>query len=175
MRNCPTCPRSRQFAARRLRNPASTVSCFPPKSLSPPRRPRKLFTSRQPVVSARSATTCGKSTSAVQCASRSVTKVFVGRRVAPLPASGNYSCPSSARLACSSATLAAMASPNHLPSSTACGAKYGAGSTAAALPNPSVKLRANGVPHWPSSAGPAAHFALAVQHVTPSAPAYLER
>ena len=42
-------------------------------------------------------------------------------------------------------------------------------------PNPSVKLIANGVPHWPSSAGPLAHFALAVQRATPSAPAYLER
>ena len=137
--------------------------------------PAKPFTSRQPVVSVRGAATCGKSTSAVQCASRSFTKVFVGRRVAPLPVSGNYRCPSSARLACSSATLAAMASPIHIPSSTACGAKYGAGSSGAALSNPSVKLSANGVPHWPSSAGPAAHFALAVQRATPSALAYLKR
>ena len=43
------------------------------------------------------------------------------------------------------------------------------------LPNPSVKLSVNGVPHWPSSAGPAAHFALAVQRATPSSPAYLKR
>ena len=42
-------------------------------------------------------------------------------------------------------------------------------------PNPSLKLSYNGVPHWPSSAGPLAHFALAVQHATPSAPAYLKR
>ena len=33
----------------------------------------------------------------VQCASRSFTKVFVGRRLAPLPAPGKYGCPSSAR------------------------------------------------------------------------------
>ena len=38
-------------------------------------------------------------------------------------------------------------------------------------PNPSLKLSPNGVPRWPSSAGPAAHFALAVQRVTPSVPA----
>ena len=41
--------------------------------------------------------------------------------------------------------------------------------------NPSVELRANGVAHWPSSAGPAAHFALAVQRATPSSPAHLKR
>ena len=35
--------------------------------------------------------------------------------------------------------------------------------------NPSVELRANGMAHWPSSAGPAAHFALAVQRATPLA------
>ena len=38
-------------------------------------------------------------------------------------------------------------------------------------PNPLLKLISNGVPHWPSSAGPAAHFALAAQRVTSSAPA----
>ena len=38
-------------------------------------------------------------------------------------------------------------------------------------PNPSFKLTGNGVARRPSSAGPAAHFALAVQHATPSAPA----
>ena len=43
------------------------------------------------------------------------------------------------------------------------------------MPNHSVKLSPNGVPHWPSSAGPAAHFALAVQRGMPLAPAYLER
>ena len=112
----------------------------------------------------------------VQCASRSFNKVFVGRRVAPLPASGKYRCRSSAHYGCSSATLTVMASPHHLHCSQAWGAKYSAGSSAAvALPNPSVKLSANGVPHWPSSAGPAAHFALAVHHVTPSSPAYLKR
>ena len=111
----------------------------------------------------------------VQCASRSFTKVFVGRCFAPLSAPGKYRCPSSARLARSSATLAVMASLNHLYRSQACGAKYGAHGRLAALPNPSLKLSANGVPHWPSSAGPAAHFALAVQHATPSAPAYLKR
>ena len=41
----------------------------------------------------------------------------------------------------------------------------------AALPNPSLKLSANGMSRWPSSAGPAAHFALAVQRATPLAPA----
>ena len=111
----------------------------------------------------------------VQCASRSFNKVFVGRRLAPQPAPGNYRSLSIARFGRSSATLAAMASPNHLHCSQACGAKYGAGSRAAALPNPSVKLSTNGMPRWPSSAGPAAHFALAVQHATPSSPAYLER
>ena len=38
-------------------------------------------------------------------------------------------------------------------------------------PNPSLKLSPNGAPRWPSSAGPAAHFALAVQRVTPLVPA----
>jgi len=41
----------------------------------------------------------------------------------------------------------------------------------AVLPNPSLKLSPNGVARWPSSAGPAAHFALAVQRATPSVPA----
>ena len=35
-------------------------------------------------------------------------------------------------------------------------------------PNPSFKPTPDGVAHWPSSAGPAAHFALAVQRATPS-------
>ena len=38
-------------------------------------------------------------------------------------------------------------------------------------PNPSLKLSPNGVPRWPSSAGPTAHFALAVQRATPLVPA----
>ena len=111
----------------------------------------------------------------VQCASRSSTKVFVGRRLAPRPAPGKYRWSSSACFVRSSATLTVMASPNHPRCSQACSAKYGAGSRAAALPNPSVKLSANGVPHWPPSAGPVAHFALAVQRATPLAPAYLKR
>ena len=41
----------------------------------------------------------------------------------------------------------------------------------AARPNPSLKRSANGMSHWPSSAGPAAHFALAVQRATPLSPA----
>jgi hypothetical protein len=45
----------------------------------------------------------------------------------------------------------------------------------AALPNPSVKRSANIASHWPSSAGPAAHFALAVQRATLLATAYLKR
>ena len=40
-----------------------------------------------------------------------------------------------------------------------------------AMPNTSLKLSANGVAHWPSGAGPAAHFALAVQRAMPSSPA----
>ena len=43
-------------------------------------------------------------------------------------------------------------------------------SPAAALPNPSLKASPNSVAHWPSSAGPAAHFALAVQRATLSGP-----
>jgi len=39
------------------------------------------------------------------------------------------------------------------------------------LPNPSLKRSANGMSRWPSSAGPAAHFALAVQRTMPSSPA----
>ena len=38
-------------------------------------------------------------------------------------------------------------------------------------PNPSFKPSPNGGSRWPSSAGPAAHFALAVQHAPPSVPA----
>ena len=38
-------------------------------------------------------------------------------------------------------------------------------------PNPSFKRSANGMSRWPSSAGPAAHFALAVQRVLPLSPA----
>jgi hypothetical protein len=45
----------------------------------------------------------------------------------------------------------------------------------AALPNPSVKRSANIASHWPSSAGAAPHFALAVQHATLLATAYLKR
>ena len=39
------------------------------------------------------------------------------------------------------------------------------------VPNPSFKPSPNGGSRWPSSAGPAAHFALAVQHAPPSVPA----
>ena len=39
-----------------------------------------------------------------------------------------------------------------------------------ALPNPSLKASPNSVAHWPSSAGPAAHFALALQRATLSGP-----
>jgi len=45
----------------------------------------------------------------------------------------------------------------------------------AASSNPSLKRSANGMARWPSSAGPAAHFALAVQRAMPSLPAWLER
>ena len=37
--------------------------------------------------------------------------------------------------------------------------------------NPSLKPSPNGAPRWPSSAGPSAHFALAVQRATPPVPA----
>ena len=40
-----------------------------------------------------------------------------------------------------------------------------------ARPNPSLKLSPNGMSRWPSSAGPSAHFALAVQRAMPSVPA----
>jgi hypothetical protein len=43
------------------------------------------------------------------------------------------------------------------------------------LPNPSVKRSANIASHWPSSAGAAPHFALAVQRATLLATAYLKR
>jgi hypothetical protein len=42
-------------------------------------------------------------------------------------------------------------------------------------PNPSVKRSANGMAHWPSSAGASPHFALAAQRAMPLAPAYLKR
>jgi len=38
-------------------------------------------------------------------------------------------------------------------------------------PNPSLKRSANGMSRWPSSAGPAAHFALAGQRAMPLSPA----
>ena len=62
----------------------------------------------------------------------------------------------------------------------ACEAKFGAsgrignrslGSRLKTQPNPSLKLSPNSVAHWPSSAGPSAHFALAVQRATLSVPA----
>ena len=40
-----------------------------------------------------------------------------------------------------------------------------------ARPNTSFKPTPYGMPRWPSSAGPAAHFALAAQRVLPSSPA----
>jgi hypothetical protein len=39
----------------------------------------------------------------------------------------------------------------------------------ARTPNQSLKRSANGVAHWLPSAGPAAHFALAIQRATPLA------
>ena len=38
-------------------------------------------------------------------------------------------------------------------------------------PNPSLKRSANGMPRRPSSAGPLAYFALAVQRALPLSPA----
>ena len=42
-------------------------------------------------------------------------------------------------------------------------------STRALRPNPSLKRSDDGMARWPSSAGPAAHFALAVQRDMPLA------
>ena len=56
--------------------------------------------------------------------------------------------------------------PRAWPSGSSRRAGFGA-----AMPNTSLKLSANGVAHWPSGAGPAAHFAPAVQCATPSSPA----
>ena len=42
---------------------------------------------------------------------------------------------------------------------------------AALMPNLSFKRSANGMSRWPSSAGPSAHFALAVQRAMPLSPA----
>jgi hypothetical protein len=50
-------------------------------------------------------------------------------------------------------------------------AANGIRSNRARTPNPPLKRSANGVSHWPSSARPAAHFALAAQRATPLAPA----
>ena len=144
MRCCATGLRPRLFVVLRQCSPASTGSCSPPKSLLPPQRNRSCSRRNSlwfwhvlpPPVATQ--------TARVQCASRSFNKVFVGRRLAPLPAPGKYRCPSSARFGRSSATLTVMASPHHLHCSQAWGAKYSAGSGAAALPNPSVKLSANG-------------------------------
>ena len=171
MQRCTIGLRLRSFVVLRRRSPASTGFVHPPKSLSRPQRPRSCSRRHslwfQHVVSPPEAVQPAR----FQCASRSFNKVFVGRRPAPLPAPGKYRCPSSSRYGRSSATLKVMALPHHLHCSQAWDAKYRAGSRAAALPNPSVKLSADGVPRWPSSAGPLAHFALAVQHVTPSSPA----
>ena len=176
MHRCTTCLRPRQIGVCRQRSPASKGLFICPRARHHRIAPEVCHVASVCFFGRHVAPPpVANQQARIQCASRSVTKVFVGRRLAPLPAPGKYGCPSSARYGLSSATLAAMASPNDLLGSQACGAKYSAGSRAAALPNPSVKLRANGVPHWPSSAGPAAHFALAVQRATPSAPAYLER
>jgi hypothetical protein len=43
------------------------------------------------------------------------------------------------------------------------------------LPNHSVKRTGNGLSHQPSSAGPAAHFALAVWRANPLPAAYFKR
>ena len=49
-------------------------------------------------------------------------------------------------------------------------ARHASGLRWQALPNPSLKASPNSVAHWPSSAGPAAHFALALQRATLSGP-----
>ena len=175
MHRCATSSRPLPFIVHRQRSPASTGSFSSTKGLSLPQRTRSC--SRRHSLWFRHVlpSPMANQRARVQCASRSLNKVFVGRRSAPLPAPGKYRCPSTTRFGCSSATLTVMSSPHHLHCSQACSAKYSTGSSAAALSNPSGKLIVNGVPHWPSSAGPLAHFALAVQHVTPSSPAYLER
>ena len=176
-RRCTTCLRPRSFVVLRQLSPASKGVCSLTKEPvttaahpKPVTSPAAAFFSRHVVL-----LPSANQPARVQCASRSFNKVFVRRRFAPRPAPGKYRCPPSARYGRSSATLTVMASPHHRHCSQACSAKYRAGSKAAALPNPSVKLSTNGMPHWPSSAGPAAHFALAAQRAMPSAPAYLER
>ena len=47
----------------------------------------------------------------------------------------------------------------------------GFGCAGAAWPNHSLKLSANGISRWPSSAGASPHFALAVHRAMPLAPA----
>ena len=49
-------------------------------------------------------------------------------------------------------------------------ARHASGLRWQALPNPSLKASPNSVAHWLSSAGPAAHFALALQRATLSGP-----
>ena len=57
------------------------------------------------------------------------------------------------------------------PMPSAYGAHAGHSTRRRVVANPSLKPSPNGAARWPASAGPAAHFALAVQHATPSVPA----
>ena len=150
MHRCTTGLRPRPFIARRQRSPASTGFCSPTKKPVTTAAHPKPVTSPAPAFFGRHVVLLpvANQPARLQCASRSFTKVFVGRRLEPLPAPGKYRWPSSARFVRSSATLTAMASPNHFRCSKARGAKYGAGSRAAALPNPSVKAIANGRPGY---------------------------
>ena len=162
--------RPRSFVVLRQRSPASTGVCSPTKepvtTAAHPRpvtSPAPAFFSRHVVL-----LPVANQPARFQCASRSFTKVFVGRRLAPLPAPGKYRCPSSARFCRSSATLTVMASPNHLHCSQACGAKYGVRSRVAALPNPSVKASTNGRPGY-------SHLLFLLPPGLPLVPPYLER
>ena len=87
--------------------------------------------------------------------------------------------PAGHRLRSASAMVARKSPPRRLASRHAPGAQICQGLCAfrnhaasnAVKPNPSFKPSPNGGSRWPSSAGPAAHFALAVQHAPPSVPA----
>ena len=170
MHRCTTCPRPRLLAVRRQGSPASTGYCLSTKEPVTTAAHPKSVTSPAPVFFGQHVASppVANQPAHVQCASRSFSKVFVERRFAPLLAPGKYHCSSSARLARSSATLAVMASLNHLYCPQACGTKYGAHGRLAALPNPSVKASTNGRPGY-------SRLLFLLPPGLPLAPPYLER
>ena len=170
MHRCTIGLRPRSFVVLGQCSPASDGSCSSTKEPVATAAHPKSVTSPAPAFFGRHVASppVANQPARVYCASRSFTKVFVGRRLAPLPAPGKYRCPSSARLARSSATLAVMASLNHLCCSQACGAKYGAHGRLAALPNPSVKASTNGRPGY-------SRLLFLLPPGLPLAPPYLER